>query len=336
MQDGIRKAAILVGALDRASADRLLDLFPPADAQAIRQAVVDLGDVSSDVQRKVLDEFFAAGRGQRRADFDGLDLSDAARNRGQRRFGVVDRSGNAQPAEEDAAAPFRFLKEAEADRLARALSAERPQTVALVLSHLPAEQSGAVLVRLEAALQVEVVRRLVDLEETDPEILHEVERALESRLSQQVKMQRRRVAGLKAVEGILQAAPAGVGAKILANLTARDRGLAERLGPEPLVFDDLATLDADAWDVLVSEADAELLTLALFGAAPALCRRVLDCLADDQRQALRAKLDNPGPIRLRDVEEARAELADLARRMVLAGRIELPASGRRLAVSAAA
>ena len=67
-------------------------------------------------------------------------------------------------------------------------------------------------------MQAEVVRRLVDLEETAPEILREVEEALQSRLSQQVQMQRRRVAGLAAVAGILQAADGRTGMEILDNL----------------------------------------------------------------------------------------------------------------------
>ena len=116
--------------------------------------------------------------------------------------------------------PFRFLRDAEADKLVRVLAGERPQTIALVLSHLPPQQAGSVLARLQPALQNEVVRRLVDLEETDPEILREVEQALQSRLSEQVQMQRRRVAGLAAVAGILQASDGRTGMQILDNLAA--------------------------------------------------------------------------------------------------------------------
>ena len=135
------------------------------------------------------------------------------------------------------------LREAEADKLARVLAGELPQTIALVLSHLPPQQAGAVLARLQPALQTDVVHRLVDLEETDPEILRAVEETLEARLSKQVQMQRRRVAGLAAVAGILQASDGRASMQILDNLTAHDRQLAERLTPRPLAFEDL--VDAD-------------------------------------------------------------------------------------------
>ena len=88
--------------------------------------------------------------------------------------------------------PFGFLHEAEEENLAQLLAGERPQTIALVLSHLPAERAGDVLARFAPVQQVEVVRRLVDLENSDPEALHDVERALESRLSQQFASRQRR------------------------------------------------------------------------------------------------------------------------------------------------
>ena len=83
--------------------------------------------------------------------------------------------------------PFGFLCEAEEEKLSQLLGGERPQTVALVLSHLPPARAGEVLARFAPPLQVEVVRRLVDLENADPETLREVEQALETRLAAAVR-----------------------------------------------------------------------------------------------------------------------------------------------------
>ncbi len=163
--------------------------------------------------------------------------------------------------------PFRFLQQAEADKLVKILGSERPQTIALVLSHLPPEQAGAVLVRFAPAAQVEIIRRLVDLEETHPEILREVGHALEARLSEQVRMQRRRVAGLAAVEGILEASGSQVSTQIFENLAALDRPLADKLGPERLEFSELACQDDQTLATLLTAAGRELWMLALVGAA---------------------------------------------------------------------
>ncbi|MGD0901219.1 MAG: FliG C-terminal domain-containing protein [Thermoguttaceae bacterium] len=318
--DGLRKAAILVASLDTAAADALLDQLAPDEARQVRGLVVELGNIDAGEQRRVIDEFFRAGPAAPVANPSrlvppknppGIEMdsraarviSDRARLQGPRRS-EADRQDDR---------PFQFLQEAEAEKLARLLAAERPQTVALVLSHLPPERAGAVLSRLPGAAQAEVVRRLVDLEEADPEILREVEEALQSRLSEQVQMQRRRVAGLEAVAGILEATGRNAGSRILDNLSAHDPALAERLGQRPLEFDDLAALDDDLLAEVFDSAGCELLIPALVGASEELIGRMLGHLPADEADRIRRELNSPGPLRLSDVEEARREVARLAR-----------------------
>ena len=142
----------------------------------------------------------------------------------------------APPAASGPSRPFRFLHQAQCDEIARLLAGERPQTIALVLSHLAAASRPVGCWSFSApATQVEVVRRLVDLEETDPEVLREVERGLQSRLAERVPMQRRRVAGASAVSGILKASEQSVGRRILDNLATHDEGLAEQFDEPGIV-----------------------------------------------------------------------------------------------------
>jgi len=326
---GIRKAAVLVASLDGAAADRVLDQMDPAQAQQVRQALTELGPVDAGEQQRVIDEFFRIRPLVPEKHPPGIELD----GRLARQFFSTAAAQLDEDSASTAAAgspPFRFLRETEADKLAKALAAERPQTVALVLAHLPPGQAGDVLVRLAPALQVEVIRRLVDLEETDPEILHEVERGLLARLSEQVRVQRRRVAGLSAVKGIVDASDPRVAMQILQNLAAHDRPLANRLGRRPFEFDDLLRLDEPALAEVVGAADSELLSLALVGALPALVERVLRRLPEAEADPLRHRLAHPGPTRLSDVEEARCQIAGLVQRLAVEGRIELSSLVERL------
>jgi len=313
--DGLRKAAILVYSLSTQAADRLLDHVTPEQAQRVRQAMIELDEIDPKDEQQVLEEFFQTG-------------SKGAKPDGRRRRPVgTDTSVSSTVPYKDhgkSSEPFHFLRDAEADKLARILAGERSQTIALVLSHLSPEQAGPVLARLASPLQVEVIHRLVDLEETDPAILEEVEQALESRLSQQVRMQRRRVAGLDAVAGILDASPRAEGAKILQTLAARDPLLAEKFAPPAVAFDELIEADDRTWSVLYQSAAPEGVMLALFGAPPALVERVLRRMPAGEAEVFRRKLEHPGPVRLRDGEAARQALADLARRLAGEGRIRLP------------
>ncbi len=334
---GIRKAAIFVASLDRKAADLLLDQMQEPLAQAVRQAILELDAIDPEEQQAIVAEF------RRRVPAKGPDRAsspDARRRSGFRMPGVevdlelakkfappaLDRPAPPPPSEAapPASPPFRFLREAEADKLARVLAAERPQTIALVLAHLPPQHAGSVLVRLEADRQVEVIRRLVDLEETDPEILREVERGLEIRLSKQVPMQRRRVAGMAAVAGILEASDRSTGDRILDNLDLYDRELADRLKPVEFAFEDLLTLDDASLGAVLRAGEAEWIQLALVGAPPEWIARFLDLLPQYAARQIRHELDHLGPTRLSDVEEARARLADLAQRLAAQKRIRVP------------
>lgn len=321
--DGIRKAAILVAALDQAGADAVLEQLGPEQARRVRQVMVELDKINPQEQRRVIDEFFRVGHMVPDDSPSGIELDG-------RLARVLSQSPARVPAEEPPAVPpvdgrpFRFLHEAEGEKLSRALTGERPQTIALVLSHLPPRQAGDVLARLQPDLQTEVVHRLIDLEETDPAILREVERALESRLSQQVRMQRRRVAGIHALTGILDAADRRVGMQILDNLAAHDQPLAERLGLPRFRFDDLARLDDAGLAAVFQAAQSELMMTALVGAEPELVDRILRRLSEPEARSVRRRLDHPGPLRLSDVEDAREQIAGLAQRLAVEGRLRLP------------
>jgi flagellar motor switch protein FliG len=310
--EGLRKAAILVASLDMAAADAVLDQLTPEQARQVREIVLELDDIDQGEQQQVIDEFVQVGPKAPAKASAGVELDGRLAwlaSRGPLESDETERS--AAPA----GPPFRFLQETEAEKLVRLLGSERPQTIALVLSHLSPVRAGAVLARLPENVQVDVIHRLVDLEETDPEILREVEEGLRSRLSQQVEMQRRRVAGLQAVAGILHATDSRVGMRILDNLANRDLALAEKLGPRQLMFDDLANLDASALAEVFHEAGPELMLPALFGAAPQLVSRVLARIPQDDAREIRHALDHPGPIRLSDVEEARRQVARIASRL---------------------
>lgn len=315
-RDGIRKAAILVTCLDTAAADRLLDQMPPEQAAEVRRMVMELGDVDPTEQQRVMEEFCRIGPMTPARQPSGIEL-DARRPR----------AAAAQTAPQpDVSRPFGFLQDAEADKLARILAGERPQTIALVLAHLQPEQAGAMLSRLQPILQVDVVRRLVDLEETDPEILREVEAAIQSRLAKQVHIGRRRVAGIQAISGILRACDGPLGMQLYDVLSAYDRRLADKIDLPSVAFEDLGRLDDASLASLFSSVGPETVRLAMFGAEPSLVDRALRHIPQGETEAVRREIDFPGPIRLSDVDAARKQLTEAARRLAFQGRIRPPRS----------
>ena len=303
-QDGLRKVAIVISCLDREGADLLLAQMAEKDAQLVRQAIFELDTIDPKEQRQVLDEFLRAGTKAGRAEeadsrvlFSRVRQAEAP-SRGSSRERLFESLGEMAP-----------------EGLAGILAAERPQTIALVLSHLPPELSGKVLLQFPAQVQPEIFRRLVDLEETDPEILSAIEESLRTRLSQTFALPRRRVAGLSAVEGIFNAADRSTGSQLYRNLSSHDRELAAQLQPERLEFDDLERIDYADLQELLDAIESGLLSLALVGASPTLIHRVSAALPAARAAALRHEMNHPAPTRLSDVEAARQRIGMIAQKI---------------------
>lgn len=323
----LRKAAVLVASLDAENADAMLRQMSPGQAQSLRKAIEQLGPIDPQEQREVLEEFFRIGPLVPDKQPSGIELDDS----------LPAELAICAPLESESAfgpngtVPLRMLRDASAQSLAPFLEREHPQTIAVVISHLPSERAAEVLAGLSADLQVEVARRLVDLDETDPEILREIERGLESWLREQAQSDRRRTAGMTALNNILGAASPRVKQHILANLSQGDRQRAGKIKPppfRPLTFDDLQQLDSTSLTVVLHHADPEMLVLAMAGARPEFAERALDMFPLEESQAFRAALRNLGPTRLSDVEESQYELAELAGQLELRGEIAPEVRGR--------
>ncbi len=326
MSNQLRKAAVVVASLDRASADRLLDQMGEDQARQVRDAVVALGEPDPREQRTVIEQFLRNDSQPAASGLDGVELEESL----SEKLGMSTLSNTADETRaevsHDDVAPFQFLHEANSQRLVPYLADEHPQTIALVLSHLPPARASEMLASLPAALQAEVVRRLVDQREVDPEIIREVEQGLLRRLGADALDHHQRTSGISGVLEIIRSSQPGQGKVILDNLARHGVDLTNRIQPQPqpFTFDDLQRLDSESLATLVHVADGELLALALLDRPQSFADRIASHMSPDAAHHLRLSQRQPGPVRLKDVETAQQQLAELASRLTVEGRLRWP------------
>ena len=118
------------------------------------------------------------------------------------------------------AVPFGFLKKVDPQNLLTFIIDEHPQTIALVLSHLPPAYGAEIIKGLPTERQLAVVRRIAHMGQTNPEMIHEVERGLESRMASLMHQSFEKAGGVNSVAEILNVSD-----------RATERALLESLAP---------------------------------------------------------------------------------------------------------
>jgi flagellar motor switch protein FliG len=311
-QDALRKAAVLIAALDVDAADALLERMTPEQAGEIRRLLLELPVAELLDEQAVIGAFLDEHRGTKPEPV-GVELS----------LSSTLRAAAMAPGrgEIDARPPFRFLHEAAVDDLGELLANEGPQTVAVVVSHLPADQAARTLAVLPEALQTEVVRRLAHLDEADPAVLREVELALERRLRRRLPLEGGRAFGVGAVKQILSEAAPENRQQWLANLSQEDPPLVAKLTRPSFTFDELGGLTDESLVLVFQTVDRPTAVAALAGSEPDFMNRLTALLPRAQAAQLRRAVDTLGPTRLSDVDAAQEATAHTAHELESLGRL---------------
>ena len=101
------------------------------------------------------------------------------------------------------ATPFGFLRHVDSQNLLTYIIDEHPQTIALIMSHLPANFGAEILAGLPETRRLSVVRRIATMGRTNPEIIREVEKGLERRMSSVMSQSFEHAGGVGAVAEML-------------------------------------------------------------------------------------------------------------------------------------
>jgi flagellar motor switch protein FliG len=224
--------------------------------------------------------------------------------------------------------PFEFARQADPAQLLTFIQQEHPQTIALVMAHLHPDQASAVLGALEPELQIDVTRRLAQMDATSPDIVKEVERVLERNFASLVGAGQSRTGGVEMAVQVLNRADRATEKRILLALETEDPALAQELRRRMFVFEDLAHLDDRSLQRALREVDTGSdLPLALKVASPEVRAKIMRNISKRQGEMLNESIELLGPVRLRDVEDAQQRIVAVVRRLEDAGEILVSRGG---------
>lgn len=322
---GIQKAAVLLIILGPEVSSLVLKQLPHDDVEQISTAIANTHSVEPAVKKQVIDEF--------------LDLSEAHQYiiHGGIRYAreVLERTYGPQKANEmikklsesSQVRPFAMIRKTDPKQLFNFIINEHPQTIALILSYLEAEQASVILSSLPQELQSDIARRVATMERTSPEIVREIEAVLERKLSSLVSQDFTTVGGIKTLVDILNRVDRGTEKTILESLEMGDPELVEEIHKRMFVFEDVIVLDNNSIRRVLREIDMRDLAHALKGSSEEVKDRVFKNMSQRAGEMLKEDMEMMGPVRIRDVEAAQQKIVQVIRHLDEIGEIIISRGG---------
>jgi flagellar motor switch protein FliG len=212
------------------------------------------------------------------------------------------------------------LSNVQEDVLANYLKNEYPQTIAVVLSKLRSEHAARVLSILPEDIALDVVNRMLRLESVQKEVIDRVEQTLRTEFMSNISKTRRRDSHEVMAE-IFNNFDRQTETRFLTSLEEENRDSAERIKALMFTFDDLIKLDAGSAQTLMRHIDKDKLAIALKGANEALRQFFFSNMSSRAAKMLTDDMENLGPVRLRDVDEAQVLLVNLAKDLAAKGEL---------------
>jgi flagellar motor switch protein FliG len=223
--------------------------------------------------------------------------------------------------------PFRELGNVSPRILSQILRNEHPQTLALILGHMPAEQAAQLLTSLPAGVRTEVLMRLANLEAVPEDMIEEVDKVLQSQLIAMGGKEGKKVGGVPAVAEILNAVDRATEEEVLSEIEEESSAMAEEIRNLMFVFEDVLGLDDRAVREILKDISNDDLTLALKGASDELKEHFFKNMSERASNMIREDLEIMGPTKLADVEGAQQNIVRTVRKLEGEGRIAISRGG---------
>jgi flagellar motor switch protein FliG len=317
---GRQKAAVLVLQLGREESARVLGQLSELELEELSTEIARMGNVPSEVSAAVLGEFAGVLTNGAATTRGGLDLARELllSTVGEKRAGEMLERLSQSFVE----LPFAFMQNLDSRQITSFIADEHPQTIALVLAHLPAGLASNVLAGLGRELQASVAHRIAVMDRTSPDLIRQVESSLERRLSSLgVASDLSAVGGVRPLVEIINRADRGTEKLLLEGLDLLDPVLAEQVRSQMFMFEDLASLDDRAIQLVLRQVQANDLAIALKGVPESVRAKIVQNMSERAALNLAEEIDVLGPVRVHLVEEAQAGIVRIIRQLEESGQI---------------
>lgn len=322
---GRQKAAIFLVSLGSDTSSEIFKHLREDEIEQLTFEIARLDKIEPSDRDRVLQEFQEMMMAQEFITNGGIDYARDVLERAlgtQKAIDIVNRLTSSLQVR-----PFDFIRRTDPSHLLNFIQGEHPQTIALILAYLDPQKSAQILSGLSHQIQADVAKRIAQMDRTSPDVLREVERVLERKLSTLASEDFTSAGGIDSIVEVLNNVDRGTEKIIIEALEEEDPELAEEIKKRMFVFEDIVLLDDRSIQKVLREVDTQDLAKALKGVDAEVQEKIYRNMSKRAASLLREDMDFMGPIRLRDVEESQQKIVNIIRKLEEAGDIIVARAG---------
>jgi flagellar motor switch protein FliG len=310
---GLQKAALLLIALGPEKSSEIFKHLKEDEIEELTLEIANTRSVSPEVKEEILNEFYQICLAQQYIAEGGIgyakELLEKALGQDKANDVINKLTASLQVR------PFEFVRKTDASQLINFIQDEHPQTIALILSYLSSSQAAMLIGALPPDKQADVAKRIAQMDRTSPDVIKDVERVLEKKLSSLVNQDYTIIGGVDAIVAILNTVDRATEKHIMETLEIDEPELADEIRRKMFVFEDILSLDDRAIQRVLRDVETSDLTIALKGANEEVQTTIFNNLSKRLAVMIKEDMESMGPVRMKDVEEAQQKIVSVIRRL---------------------
>ncbi|MHC6204345.1 flagellar motor switch protein FliG [Breznakiellaceae bacterium SP9] len=323
---GRQKAAIFLVTVGSEISAEIFKFLREDEIETLTFEIARLETISSDQKDAILQEFQELMMANQFISTGGIDYARELLEKSlgnQKAIDIINRLTSSLQVR-----PFDFIRRTDPTHLLNFIQQEHPQTIALILAYLEPKSSSTILQNLSPQeVQSDVARRIAKMDRTSPEVLREVERVLEKKLSTLSSEDFTAAGGVESIVEILNLVDRASEKYIIEQLEDEDAELAEEIKKRMFVFEDIVMLDDRAIQKVMREVDSQELAKALKSVDTEVQDKIFRNMSKRAAGMLKEDMEYMGPVRLKDVEESQQKIVSIIRHLEDTGEIVVARSG---------
>ena len=319
--NGRQKAAIFLVSVGEEISAKIMEQLREDEIEKLVFEIARTETVESELKEAVLQEFQDLMSAQNFITTGGIDYARGLLEKSlgsQKAIEVINRLTSSLQVR-----PFDFIRRTDPAHLLNFIQQEHPQTIALILAYLEPQKASVILQNLPDEIQSDVARRIATMDRTSPDVLREVERVLEKKLSTLSSEDYTAAGGVESIVEILNLVDRSSEKSIIESLEDKD---AEEIKKRMFVFDDIVMLDDRAIQSVLREVNQDELAKALKIVDVEVQDKIFRNMSKRAGAMLKEAMEYMPPTRLKDVEEAQQKIVSIIRHLEDSGDIVIARS----------